>query len=417
MRSHLLCPRVLWSASLAVLSACSGASGDAGVPPVGDLGLRRPVGPSEAGTRSNTPYLAAIGDSALLLSWTERAADSSVAIKVGTWSPNDRTRPRTVVTGRPFFVNWADIPSVARLDDGAIAAHWLEREGTGKYAYGIRIAVSTDSGETWSAPVTPHTDALEAEHGFVSLWAADSGGIGAVWLDGRKSAMPDSTKEMTLRTARIRRDGTLADEAVLDTRICDCCQTATARTRAGRVIVYRDRSPTEVRDIGIVRQVDGRWTAPALVHADGWTINGCPVNGPAVAARGDTVAVAWFTKARDTARVNVATSVDGGATFAPPVRVDEGNPLGRVGVVLDDDALPIVSWMESGTTGFAHWYVRRIARDGRRSATRDIAVETKERSSGFLKMARVRDSLVFFYTAQGGPYNAMTVHVKTTAFK
>ena len=67
-------------------------------------------------------------------------------------------------------------------------------------------------------------------------------------------------------------------------------------TAEGPVVVYRDRSEAEkeIRDISIVRLKGKKWSAPRPVFQDGWRLNGCPVNGPAVAAAGRRVAVAWF---------------------------------------------------------------------------------------------------------------------------
>ena len=45
---------------------------------------------------------------------------------------NDRATVR-------LFVNWADFPSLVVLDGGRLAAHWLQRNGSGTYAYGVRI--------------------------------------------------------------------------------------------------------------------------------------------------------------------------------------------------------------------------------------------------------------------------------------
>jgi hypothetical protein len=407
-------PRLLLLSLVSTLLVGCREAGDDGVPSLGGTGARRPYAPYETGSAASTPWLAPVGDSALVLSWTERLPDSSARVRFTTWSFNGWEQPRTVTERRNYFVNWADFPSVVSLGGGRFAAHWLEREGDGKYSYGVRIAHSSDSGQTWSAPITPHTDGLAAEHGFVSLWAADSGSIGAVWLDGRKSAMPDSAKEMTLRTARIRPDGSLADEGLLDARICDCCQTSTAATRRGRVVVYRNRTADEMRDIGIVRQVDGTWTAPALVHADNWRIEGCPVNGPAVAAVGDTVAVAWFTKAQDSARVRLAISRDGGATFAAPVRIDDGDPMGRVALVFDADAQPIVSWVERGASERnAILLARRVSLEGKRSKATEVEVVPGSRMSGFPRMVRVRDSLVFAYTTRGRDEERPIVNVRT----
>ena len=71
------------------------------------------------------------------------------------------------------------------------------------------------------------------------------------------------------------RDMALAPEVPLDTRICDCCQTSVARTSDGPVIVYRDRSPEEIRDIYIVRRVGRTWTAPAAVSNSAPTKPAC----------------------------------------------------------------------------------------------------------------------------------------------
>jgi len=65
------------------------------------------------------------------------------------------------------------------------------------------------------------------------------------------------------------------------------------------------------------RHVDGAWANPVATGAEGWEIEGCPVNGPAIAAAGDRVAVAWFTAAGDTPRVRFASSTDGAASFGP----------------------------------------------------------------------------------------------------
>ena len=351
--------------------------------------------PAPAG--SKIPLVITDGKDVAYLSWTEQQADSSFSIRLAKWRGDRWDSVRTIASNRPFFVNWADFPAITTLANGDLAAHWLEREADSKYAYGVRVVRSDNEGRSWSAPVTPHTDGLPAEHGFVSLWAEGARDVGVVWLDGRKSAMKDSTREMTVRTAVIRADGTLTREAVLDPRTCDCCQTGTAKSSLGRVIVYRDRSAKDIRDIAIVRELVGGWSPPVLVHADDWYYPGCPVNGPQVAASGKTVVVAWYTAAHDTARVLVATSTDGGATFGSPVRIDEGDPIGRVSVVLDSRAAPIVAWLEQRTTDEAEVLVRRVT-GATVGETRSLARTSGARQSGFPRLAVLRDTLLATWT-------------------
>jgi hypothetical protein len=288
------------AAGLAFLVACGGSDASARTgEATGTLGTVATI-TSPAPSGSNTPHLALDANGDVLLSWTQRRPDSTVAILIARFDGTSWDSTRTIAAGRPFFVNWADFPAITALANGDLAAHWLEREAGGKYTYGVRVVRSRDGGRTWGPPITPHTDGLAAEHGFVSLWDDGNNRLGLAWLDGRKSAMPDSAREMTIRTAVIAPDGTLEREALLDARSCDCCQTGTAATAGGRVLVYRDRTAEEIRDIAIVRRVADGWSAPAPVHRDGWHYPGCPVNGPQVAATGDTVLVAWYTAADDT---------------------------------------------------------------------------------------------------------------------
>ena len=66
----------------------------------------------------------------------------------------------------------------------------------------------------------------------------------------------------------------------------------------------------------------------------GSEIAGCPVNGPALAARDGRIAAAWFTMGRNQRpRVLLAVSHDGGESFGKPEAIDSGSPMGRVDLV------------------------------------------------------------------------------------
>jgi hypothetical protein len=335
------------------------------------------------------------------MSWLEKTGDSTVALKFSRldgerWSP-----PGVVAERRDFVVNWADFPSVVVTTSGRLVAHWLQRSGAGKYHYDTRISHSSDQGRTWSPGVLLNRDSVPAEHGFVTLLPIDGDAVQAIWLDGRATVSKDTARRaMQLLTARIGTDGSLGSEGILDERTCDCCQTAATMTASGTVVAYRDRSPDEIRDIAVVRLVNGRWSDPSIVHADGWRIDACPVNGPAIASRGDTVVVAWFTGAQDTARVRVAYSTDGGASFGNATRVDDGNPAGRVDVKLLD-AGAVVSWLERTDSTDAEVRARRVLADGRPGEAVTIARSSGARASGFPRMVRRGDDLIAAWTQPG----------------
>jgi hypothetical protein len=369
---------------------------------------------SPAATGSAEPNLYATGDGRVLLSWIEPAGENRNALRFAVRKAGKWSEPRRIAEGINWFVNWADFPSVIALSDGSLVAHWLVKSGEGTYAYNINIVRSTDGGETWSKPLVPHRDGTQTEHGFVSMLPWSRNGAGIVWLDGRQfttkqlgHAEHASSNEMSLRFTTLGSDGRLSEDVLLDSRVCDCCQTSAAMTSEGAVVVYRDRSEKEIRDISIVRFRNGHWTEPRPVSVDGWEINGCPVNGPSVAAEGRLVVVAWFTSAKDTARVKVAFSDDAGSTFAQPVEVDEGTPLGRVQVVILGDRSALVSWMESSPKG-ANIKVRQINEDGWRGEAATVAESSSARSSGFPRMARVGNEVVFAWTQADKPSRVRT---------
>ena len=360
---------------------------------------------SPAGPGSAEPNLAVAGDGRVYMTWLE-PADSGFALRFAVLDGRRWSAPGTIRAGRDFFVNWADFPSIQVLDGGRLAAHWLQRNGSGTYAYGVRISQSADGGRTWSTPVMPHRDSSQTEHGFVAMWR-EGGTLGAAWLDGRKTVSETPSHghggEMMLMSTTIDANGQPGAEVPLDQRTCDCCQNSAAMTSNGPIVAYRDRSPDEIRDIYVTRRVGGTWLPGRPVHQDNWKINACPVNGPAIAADGRRVAVAWFTAANDSARVKLAFSDDAGATFGPPVRIDGGVPAGRVDVALLKDGGALVTWIERVGGDTAAVRVRRVARDGRAGAPMVIAQSSAARSSGFPQMVLTGSDVVFAWTVPGKP--------------
>jgi hypothetical protein len=349
---------------------------------------------------SGEPNLVTGEDGNTYLSWIEKVDGAYHALRYAMFNGDGWSVPATVAEGKNWFVNWADIPSLAVLDDGTITAHWLERSDTLRYSYDVKLAQSVDGRNTWTSPVTPHRDGTRTEHGFVSMLPWSDGGVLAVWLDGRNFAnekKDEVFRNMTLRVAVVDREGRLSDEVELDARVCECCGTAAIKTASGALVAYRDRSDANVRDISVVRWHNGHWSPPYTLYQDDWEINGCPVNGPALAADGERVSAAWFTAAQDSARVQVILSDDEGATFSSPVRVDDGNPIGRVDLVMLEDGSSLVSWMENSDDD-ALLRIRRVHQDAQMDRAVTIATLSAARASGFPQMVRNRDTLLFAWT-------------------
>jgi hypothetical protein len=370
----------------------------------------------------------------VVLSWIEPEADGGDALRFAELEENGWSEPTTVASGADFVVNWADLPSVQPITADLYAAHWLELAPDDFSSYNIKVAVSQDGGSTWTAGTQLNSDAVLAEHGFVTLfpWRSE---VGAVWLDGRElegsadgsgESSGESSNEgsgeslnegsgesrgegsgeppgTTLRYGTIAADGTAVDRGEIDSLVCDCCQTGVAIAAAGPVVIYRNRTADEIRDVAVRRNVGGEWTQPVGLGPDGWRIEGCPVNGPAIAARGDDVAAAWFTAADAAPRVRFARSLDGGKTFGPAVDVDGAGAFGYVDVVLLEDGAAVVSWWRKAEDGRVALAARRIDGDGRLGDVRIVTENDTPRPLDVPQLAAAGERLVFAWTDAAEP--------------
>lgn len=361
----------------------------------------------------------------ILLSWIERSGPQA-SLKFAERTASGWTAVKTVASGTDWFVNWADVPSVLRLADGSLVGHWLQKSGASTYAYDVRLSRSTDDGRTWTPSLTPHHDGTQTEHGFASMFQVPGAGLGLVWLDGRETKPAaggaghdgHGTGAMTVRYGTF--DGTWkqTSEMPIDTKVCECCPTTAAVTSDGLIAAFRNRTDDEIRDIYVSRFENGKWTEPKAVHNDNWQIAACPVNGPMLSARGRDVVIAWFTGVEDPGRAYVAFSKDAGRTFGTPVRVDDVATVGRVDVELMPDGSAMATWIEliDKKTEFR---VRRIQPNGSRGEAVKIADMVNSRTSGYPRVARAGNELIFAWTEVGPstPGARPVTHIRTAVVR
>ena len=395
--------RLLFAATL--IAALAGCQADAPSPatPAGDTAPPVPAAfvakpwqlPSPAGAAQ--PDLIAT-DSGLLLSWISPDADGH-ALRFARFADGQWSAPQTIARGDDWFVNWADTPHLAATADGALWAHWLQQSADAPYAYDVVLVRSGDDGASWSEPLRVNDDGTPTEHGFVSLWQASADSLGIAWLDGRETAAASGHGAhdahaghgggtMTLRAARFDASLERSGESKLDAATCDCCQTDVAMTGRGPLVVYRDRTDEEIRDIVVTRFDGNRWSDPAPVHADHWTMPACPVNGPAVDARDHEVLVGWYTAANDTPTLKIARSIDAGDHFATPVEVDAGAAVqGRVDVAIGVDTAWVL-WIREDAAGQTLQLARYTPDLSRQLQRIELArLQGRGRGTGFPQLA------------------------------
>ena len=367
---------------------------------------------SPAGTGASGPQLT-VSSKGALLSWVEQA-DGRATLKYAERTANGWTPAQVAASGSDWFVNWADVPSVIRLDDGTLAAHWLQKSGPETYAYDVRLSYSKDAGATWAPSFTPHNDGTKTEHGFASLFRMPGGGLGLVWLDGRNMKPGHGEHgggDMSLRFASYGRDWKQTADAAVDLKVCECCPTSVAMTADGPVAVYRDRADGEIRDIHVARLTRGQWSTPAPVAKEDWKFPACPVNGPSVSARGRNVVVAWFQAKDGQPKAFAAFSRDAGKTFGTPIRLDSAGTLGRVDVEMLADGSAAAAYIDL-TENRAEFRVRHVTPAGHVSAPLPIASLANNRSSGYPRMALAGDELIFAWVDRDGGSKVRTASAR-----
>ncbi|MEO9512128.1 MAG: hypothetical protein ABJN84_17935 [Flavobacteriaceae bacterium] len=356
---------------------------------------------SPTNTASSLPALFTKTDKPLL-SWVTKINDSVVQFNYSNLVEGNWQEPKEMVRGTDWFVNWADFPVIAE-NNGNLISHVLKKSSKATFSYDIKLNVLPEGKTQWSTGLPLHTDSTKTEHGFVTILPYKEDSFFITWLDGRNVDNSDHGHNhnvkgtMNIRAAEISPNGTVSNDVLLDNRTCSCCQTTAAITDNGPVVLYRDRSDEEIRDISITRLVNGKWTEPKAIHDDLWKINGCPVNGPKIDAIGNNLAVSWFTAANNEPKVKLAFSTDGGENFDSPILVSDFNAMGRVDVILLDNENAIASWMET-VDNKAQIKAMKISRSGQKSKPIIISKLENSRNAGFPQMGLIKDQVHFAWT-------------------
>jgi hypothetical protein len=317
-------------------------------------------------------------------------------LKDGNWQ-----EATPIIEGNDWFTNWADFPAIAE-QNGNILTNFLQKSADGTYTYDIKLNLYNSEEKKWKKNFILHNDGTQSEHGFVSIQPTDEDDFFVTWLDGRETiGKGHGGGQMTLRGAFVGVNGEISGDTLLDDRICDCCQTSAAWTSNGPIVAYRDRSEEEIRDISVIRAFDGQWQKPITVGKDNWKIAGCPVNGPSIDALDQTVAIAWFTGAKEEGDVMVAFSKDSGESFTDSYRVDSGSATGRVDIVMLTDKEAALVWMQPKGEDEVI-YLMKINDHGYTGTPMVISKTSPERASGFPQLERVGDTLFLAWTLVEG---------------
>jgi hypothetical protein len=247
----------------------------------------------------------------------------------------------------------------------------------------IRYAGSTDGGKTFTKAETIAGSGLTGARGWHALTVGYDGGVQVVWLDGRNATVGSGhaghragnhggqshTGAMTAPRQDIFHSAWSANrghvENAVATHVCFCCKTAVAASGEHVYAAWRHIFPGGVRDIAIARSDDNGATFgdPTRVSNDGWKIDACPDDGPAMVADGHgRLHLAWPTMVQSAAprKAIFYSSLADDGRFTPRLRLDAGD---------GDPAHPQIASDEHGSSAIV-W--DEIVEGARRIALRRI---------------------------------------------
>ena len=339
-------------------------------------------------------------DKDLFISWTEQVLDSNF-LYISKLEGDSWTNKELITKGTDWFVNWADFPSISLNEvSGSIFSFHLQKSSEETFSYDVNYHIN--SKDTWNDMNKIHDDNTFSEHGFVSSIPYKDGFM-VSWLDGRNTyGVGDhghAKGAMTIRSAILDSNGNIVNQNVIDEMVCECCQTSMAISGGIPIVVYRNRSDSEIRDIYFSRYIDSNWSDPKPVHDDGWEINGCPVNGPNVDSYGDNVVVSWFSASNGRPKVNLKFSTDNGRTFGDKILIDEveNSPLGRVDIEFISETEAMISWL-STVDGKGKLLIRKIKTNGDIGPIKVVEEVSTERSTGFPQIEEFNDDVYISWT-------------------
>lgn len=344
-------------------------------------------------------------DQGFVLSWIDRE-NNEAALRFAELDAAGAVQRRGDITrGSGWFVNWADFPSLVMADNGDWLSFVLVKSDPAKpYAYDIHTTRSTDAGASWSAPAVLHDDGTTTEHGFVSLLPDGDDRVLAVWLDGRHTRSDaghgshddHGGAHTALHSAVLTRDG-ISERRELDDLTCDCCRTTTVRGHSGPLVLYRDRTRAEVRDVFATQRGADGWSTPTPVHADNWVMPGCPVNGPAAAVLGSDTLVAWPTLAEGEMQLRLARG--DGTRWQRLPDLDRGASLpGRVDLAPWTADSVLASWLDEADDGRTAVVLAHLGASGAVRERHVVAELPAGRTTGMPRLAARNGRAVLVWT-------------------
>jgi hypothetical protein len=260
---------------------------------------------SQTGEEERTLYLARSTDGATL-------GEPTVLRKTKIFSSVSQSRGKEVKRAIRLM------PQLA-TSGGKVFLGWIEpnEENTTVIYY---VAESTDDGKTFGEPVRTH-ESDGARPNFLAMTADQSGNVVASWLDHRAGIQQPFAATKKADASSFTAD-TQVYSSPNETGVCPCCPTAATIGPDEQLYVAFRNQLDGFRDIYVGQRAigsDGEFSSPVRVPSEPtWKFDGCPHDGPSLAADSLNLYVAWMDASSGTPRCYFSYKPLGGGNFTAP---------------------------------------------------------------------------------------------------
>jgi hypothetical protein len=312
------------------------------------------------GRANSTPWIASLG-SDVVVAWAATVqGKGDIYVAMSRDAGRTFASPARVnATAGDARVSGEIAPRVSlsaqRSGSPIVSVTWNAKDATTH----VKTARSTDGGRTFGPAISLQSAGAPGDRGWQAAATDSTGKLHAMWLDHRGLAAPSDAnahKGEHDGVAMAQKSGLYywggAPERELFKGVCYCCKTALAIGPKNEIYAaWRHVFAGNMRDMAFTLSRDGGKTFSPLVriNEDGWSIRGCPDDGPAMAvdAKG-VVHLTWPTVQNEQGVILYAFSKDG-RTFSTPMRVPTlGGPKpSHPQIAVDKSGRVFIAWDES----------------------------------------------------------------------
>jgi hypothetical protein len=333
------------------------------------------------------PAIAASRNGAVYVAWVEHQAEGAANVRVARLNPNGER------IGASVRVNpndgeataWrGDPPTLVVASDNTLYVGWTRRialkNAPNTHASDLCLSASHDDGQTFDAPVKVNDNPQPAMHGMHSLAVSEDKRIYLAWLDERNSSpvaayhekenSRDAQSNVKFLKAHVGENHASAEHKMEGNReVFTAFSVDGGRTFSVNRRIAKDVCPCCKTALAVASSIDEgqSFSPPVIVSDDRWMIEGCPVSGAALNVAADNrLRVVWYTAGAAGAHgLYYAESNDGGQSFTARRSLIAGEMRGTPAFVSGANNTLFVVWeANDASNGASYAAMKQVETNG-----------------------------------------------------